>query len=224
MAGFDQESAAAVLVQRDHPEFRHSDYFYEANYRDNWIPFFSGCEPPRDLPPRQRRGNWRHRVTKTLFILVVAIVAILGARQCHGPNTKNDNKVVSELPSSTAWFVGGKVAIDANGQLLSLNGKPDWVTGPNYIILQRTRNSDSPYPLVGDIVKVLSDRPLYVIHVNGRPDIHIAPTTRGVGPEDDLWLQLATGARAEVRQVSYGYLPKEDHAFLWIRGAAPPNY
>ena len=33
------------VYQRPRPHFRHSDYFYPLNYRENWLPFLSGAEP-----------------------------------------------------------------------------------------------------------------------------------------------------------------------------------
>jgi hypothetical protein len=33
------------LFQRSHPEFRHSDYFYQINYEKNWLPFLIGNDP-----------------------------------------------------------------------------------------------------------------------------------------------------------------------------------
>ncbi len=73
LKGFSDEAGGRV-IQREHLEFSHSDYFYEHNYRKNWIPFLLGKEPqtltPADLPPT----NWKHRI----FVGILAVVLLLG--------------------------------------------------------------------------------------------------------------------------------------------------
>ena len=39
------QCAHPSLYQRMRPRFRHSDYFFALNYKDNWIPFLRGIEP-----------------------------------------------------------------------------------------------------------------------------------------------------------------------------------
>jgi pimeloyl-ACP methyl ester carboxylesterase len=76
-SGFGQ--ACAILQQQNHPEFEHSDYFFDLNYNQNWIPFLRGDPLPagttnpyvRPPPP-----NWRFRslVAIVLFMCVAALV------------------------------------------------------------------------------------------------------------------------------------------------------
>ena len=58
-----------------HPDFRHSDFFYELNYRERWIPFLQGRPAAmRPLTPAPGRVNWRYRTT-----VVVVALAVLAA-------------------------------------------------------------------------------------------------------------------------------------------------
>lgn len=65
------------VVQNRHPEFRHSDYFFEANYRRNWIPFLLGVQPKgltaADRPPI----NWHYQVTRAAGVLIVVALLLL---------------------------------------------------------------------------------------------------------------------------------------------------
>lgn len=65
--------ADAAVLQQNHPEFEHSDYFYDLNYHQNWMPFLLGQPLPAVISgPNQRQvpANWRFR-------FVVCIVALL---------------------------------------------------------------------------------------------------------------------------------------------------
>jgi hypothetical protein len=68
-----QDLAEGRVLQREHSEFRHSDYFYDRNYRKNWIPFLQGETPPPLLPTDRRPPNWRFRIPALLVSLVVMI-------------------------------------------------------------------------------------------------------------------------------------------------------
>ncbi len=75
LSGFDDEANGAV-VQRCHPKFKHSDYFYRLNYQDNWIPFLKGTDPSA-LPDEGRRlRNWRFTISKLLCCLVCVLVIV----------------------------------------------------------------------------------------------------------------------------------------------------
>ena len=56
---------AAVVQQQNHPEFAHSDYFYDLNYNQNWIPFLLGKPLPAATPSPdgwQAPVNWRFQI------------------------------------------------------------------------------------------------------------------------------------------------------------------
>ena len=67
-----QDLAAGKVLQREHQEFRHSDYFYERNYRKNWIPFLQGETPEPPLAIDRRPTNRRFRVTA--FVVSLALI------------------------------------------------------------------------------------------------------------------------------------------------------
>lgn len=70
-SGFSAE--AACLTQQNYPRFRHSDYFYDLNYKGNWLPFLRG-EAVASPPINDRIGpNWRFRAALILLLLVAAL-------------------------------------------------------------------------------------------------------------------------------------------------------
>jgi len=67
----------ATVQQQNHPEFEHSDYFYDLNYNQNWIPFLLGKPLPAVAATsgaRQVQVNWRFR-----FVLAVGLLLCLAA-------------------------------------------------------------------------------------------------------------------------------------------------
>lgn len=68
--GFDNPAGGKV-INRNHAEFGHSDYFYQKNYVDNWIPFLKGLPPSELAHPAASKTNWR-------FAATVALLAVLG--------------------------------------------------------------------------------------------------------------------------------------------------
>lgn len=69
--GFEDDAGGRV-IQRQHPHWRHSDYFYRLNYDRNWIPFVAGARDPatgQDAP--KRPINWRFQLFR--FGLLVAL-------------------------------------------------------------------------------------------------------------------------------------------------------
>lgn len=79
LKGFVDHAGGRVL-NRTHDRFRHSDYFYEGNYRTAWIPFLLGENPAEPInlkPPATNRRFRRNVVIAILVLLAVAIVWIL---------------------------------------------------------------------------------------------------------------------------------------------------
>jgi hypothetical protein len=73
--GFE-DKAGGRIVERAHPLFRHSDYFYKANFSNNWIPFLLGGEP-RNTMSRVSRWNWKPvAFWSTLSLLVLAALRL----------------------------------------------------------------------------------------------------------------------------------------------------
>jgi hypothetical protein len=72
---------AAVLHQQNHSEFEHSDYFYDLNYKQNWIPFLLGNPPPAVTTSPdgwQAPPNWRFRFVLAIGLLCLAAVLSTG--------------------------------------------------------------------------------------------------------------------------------------------------
>ena len=69
--GFDNIANGAV-VQRRHPHWRHSDYFFKLNYERNWIPFLVGKHDPALLQEnRSVKVNWRFVIVISCFVILV---------------------------------------------------------------------------------------------------------------------------------------------------------
>lgn len=74
--GFDDDAGGRV-INRNHAKFGHSDYFYEKNYRDNWIPFLKG-DNPSELSAIEPAGtNWRFLVFMVILTTSLAVIAYL---------------------------------------------------------------------------------------------------------------------------------------------------
>ena len=67
------QSSCRGFFQRYRPKFGHSDYFYPVNYRQNWIPFLNGVDPPDDPVERKEQRNWRF--WGSVFFALVALLA-----------------------------------------------------------------------------------------------------------------------------------------------------
>jgi len=74
--GFTDIASGRVL-NKSRPEFRHSDFFYQTNYERTWIPFLSGTDPTQILDVPRRPTNWKFRITLSLILLVLLILAVL---------------------------------------------------------------------------------------------------------------------------------------------------
>jgi hypothetical protein len=75
-SGFVQPSA--IVGQQKHPEFEHSDYFYDLNYNQNWIPFLLGNPLPPVTTSRdtgQGQVNWRFRLVLAVGLLLCLVAA-----------------------------------------------------------------------------------------------------------------------------------------------------
>lgn len=70
LRGFEASDSGQV-IQRELKEFRHSDYFYNLNYRKNWIPFLKGSGLDELRPTARPRGqNWKFRLVQLTLILL----------------------------------------------------------------------------------------------------------------------------------------------------------
>jgi len=72
------DTAGGQILERHHPQFRHSDYFYSLNFRQNWVPFLKGGEPGESMLSQKRPTNWKFVIVKiTLLTILVGALAWL---------------------------------------------------------------------------------------------------------------------------------------------------
>jgi len=69
--GFEDKAGGKVL-ERYHPKWGHSDYFYSLNYEKNWIPFLKGTDPPPLESSGRRHKNWKFRTTLLVLTILIA--------------------------------------------------------------------------------------------------------------------------------------------------------
>lgn len=69
--------ACEAITQRAHPEFGHSDYFYELNYTKNWIPFLRGEQPQAIAASDIPAHNTKFWITLILGVLVLVLATCL---------------------------------------------------------------------------------------------------------------------------------------------------
>jgi pimeloyl-ACP methyl ester carboxylesterase len=105
---------AAVVHQQNHPEFEHSDYFYDLNYNQNWIPFLLGNPLPSPaVSPGdcQSHVNWRFRILAPAIgaLLLCGLAAALSIGWRHfrrSPlNPSAQTSVKASAPQPFSGFV-----------------------------------------------------------------------------------------------------------------------
>lgn len=79
LRGFDNPSPA--LTQQYRPQFGHSDYFYDLNYRDTWIPFLQGSVIKEEVSSGPIISNWRYLLTRVVVLML--LIACGGAIGRH---------------------------------------------------------------------------------------------------------------------------------------------
>lgn len=72
-SGFE-DLANGRVIQEIHPNFKHSDYFYELNYIKQWIPFLKGENPHPLTITDKRRTNWKNRI---FWIVLIALLFLV---------------------------------------------------------------------------------------------------------------------------------------------------
>jgi hypothetical protein len=78
-SGFGRSCAA--VQQQNNTEFEHSDYFYDLNYNQNWIPFLLGKPLAAETTypsTTQAPVNWRFRFVLAVGLLLCLAAVVLG--------------------------------------------------------------------------------------------------------------------------------------------------
>lgn len=113
-----KDVAGGAVIQREHAEFRHSDYFYKLNFEKNWVPFLRG-ETPSDLAASDRRpANWKFRTTLGAVTAILVVLAVLGLRLVsREPSVNLETKQgerASSPPSNTTGSDYGQASLQAD--------------------------------------------------------------------------------------------------------------
>lgn len=91
------DDAGKRVIQRPHPEFRHSDYFYSLNYEKNWIPFLKGAAPGPISGADKRPVNWRFRMTLAAIVALLPILLSVLARSVSAPSLQSVWKGIEDF-------------------------------------------------------------------------------------------------------------------------------
>jgi pimeloyl-ACP methyl ester carboxylesterase len=75
-----KDNAGGSVVKRYRPKFRHSDFFYQANYEKTWIPFLQGTDPPEVLAVAGRPINWKFQAVLWAIILAFVLASFFAIR------------------------------------------------------------------------------------------------------------------------------------------------
>ena len=138
--GFEDDAGGRV-IQRSHPEFRHSDYFYSLNYEKNWIPFLQGAAPGPMSAADKRPVNWQFRTT--LAVIVALLLMLLGvlsryrSTPVQSAQNRSEAVVVPEpsptpptTPAPTTFHEAAlKYVLDDVGMLTWESPMPTWGSG-----------------------------------------------------------------------------------------------
>jgi pimeloyl-ACP methyl ester carboxylesterase len=76
LRGFDEQGE--FLIQQEHSKFGHSDYFYDLNYKQNWIPFLQGKQIEQPLHASIQAPNWRFLITRAVVIVLLGCAVAIG--------------------------------------------------------------------------------------------------------------------------------------------------
>ncbi len=123
-SGFSEP--ASIMHQQNNPEFAHSDYFFDLNYNENWIPFLLGKPfPAFSTSPDegwQVPVNWRFRLVLTTGLLL--FLAALFSTGWHFRSWVRERTIVlTQVPqtppvqTSVAQLFGGFVQDDSGAPL-----------------------------------------------------------------------------------------------------------
>jgi hypothetical protein len=96
------EHPEGPVFQQRNPEFRHGDYFYDLNFRENWVPFLQGEPAKVSVIADTSPSNWRFRITKAIVIL--AIIAGIVCAFCWRASTRKGFIVIDSVLSDEKEF------------------------------------------------------------------------------------------------------------------------
>ena len=97
------DTAGNRVIQRLHPDWRHSTSFYELNYQHNWVSFLKGNLPGPPGTAEGRTINWYFRFTLVLCLVGVLCMVFFIQRIRLGAGIKHPPSLpaLSPQPSAT---------------------------------------------------------------------------------------------------------------------------
>src|SRR5438132_271539 len=111
------DTAGGCVIQRFHPDWRHSTFFYELNYERNWASFLKGDVPGPPGTVVGRKTNWRFRITVLtclVVLLCLAGLAIRGSRLWSGIRHPPSPPVSSPQLPPTPATVSGALPVECS--------------------------------------------------------------------------------------------------------------
>jgi pimeloyl-ACP methyl ester carboxylesterase len=177
LRGFE-DAADGRVVQREHPEFGHSDYFYSKNFRERWVPFLQGEDPTERPAVPRPHPNWRARATAAITIAILAILSILIYARSYRTEDL-EYQTIEYIDAKTIWVDAMKSGnwVDAQDRIF----KNPWVVWeasivdsepPGYIIQPRQNTPEDPRGRAYVTLAEPRDHPAYskkqTIKVRGR--------------------------------------------------------
>ncbi len=132
------EHSDEELTQQWNPKFKHSDYFYDLNYKENWIPFLQGnATVSNKESAHKKHKNWRYLITKSVILVALLVVVALAAWKYLKQTPPHNPGELETLLSGLSIFREqdqNSEIIDqlAAGQKLTLfrnSDNPNWIRG-----------------------------------------------------------------------------------------------
>jgi len=148
-SGFDV--SCAELTQQKHPEFEHSNYFSDLNYKNNWIPFLLGkslAAQASGPAAWQAPVNPRFRSVVAILLLLIAFAALKFWNLGSG---SEDRHLVSRTPTKALVTpaphpFGGFVQDDHGNPLPGVK-----ITAPTLNIQQQETDANGKFSFQADL-------------------------------------------------------------------------
>lgn len=103
-----RDNAGGRVLNRCRPEFRHSDFFYEKNYENTWIPFLLGRDPALQPETARRPPNWRFRI----FVCSLLLLGLIAGYFLYHVAQQGVHRASPLSPKVAESTSGGQVVED----------------------------------------------------------------------------------------------------------------
>lgn len=130
--GFKKRAGGAVFEQ-EFTDYSHSEYFFDGNFRDNWVPFLQGKGVRPQYNLRDDGANWKFRVFLSFLILsFLSGVYLLFSSGMIDGIVHPKALVVPSHPSHTAETAAPvpSVTSEVNQDSSAVKGQEELVSSP----------------------------------------------------------------------------------------------